>query len=181
MARLPRHAACAFLAAGLAAACAAVPDDTPTFHDMRAEQAAIQAVLAAGETGASRPWQGPGGARGTARLMGGLDAEGCRDVETMGPGGAITDTWCPTPHGFWVHPDELFYRNATGRETYGGAARSGTTPPAGGAETDLRDDRPEQIDCLRLLNDERRLVDDNRDGAARAARRAYHRCLHQSR
>ena len=179
---LPSAASTALIAALLLlAACATGPADSPTFADMQAQQAAIQAMLTAGAAGDSRAWQGPDGAAGTAILKGAPNAEGCREVETTGPGGTVIDTWCPTPHGFWVHPDELFYRNATGRETYGGAVRSRDVGPGGGARTDIRDDRPEQVDCLRLLHDERRLSDDGRESAARATRRAYHHCLHQSR
>ncbi|MAO55505.1 MAG: hypothetical protein CMM61_07385 [Rhodospirillaceae bacterium] len=166
----------------LLSACAQAPESRP-FSDMQAEQAAIQAALTSGETDTSRSWQGPGGTGGTVTLKGGPDAEGCRRVEAAGPGGAVTDTWCPTPHGFWVHPDELFYRNATGRETYGGSLRSrdiqaGAGVPSRGAAAAA--DRPDQIDCLRLLRDERRLKQDGRDSAARAKSRAFHRCLQRS-
>ena len=156
----------ALLTALLLSACATAPEHSLTFQGMQARQAAIQAVLTAGDIDTPRPWHSPDGATGTVTLVGPPDAEGCRQVKTTGPGGAITDTWCPTPHGFWVHPDELFYRNATGRETYGGAVRSR--------------DGADQIDCLRLLREEQRLSDDGRKGAARAKRRAFHRCLQRS-
>lgn len=146
---------------------------------MQAEQAAIQAALTTGETDAPRDWQGPGGTGGTVTLKGEPDDEGCRRVEATGPSGAVTDIWCPTPHGFWVHPEELFYRNATGRETYGGSLRS-RDDQAGSAGAGADDNRPEQIDCLRLLRDERRLKQDGRNSAARAKNRAFHRCLQQS-
>ena len=166
----------------LLTACAQAPESRP-FSDMQAEQAAIQAALTSGETGTSRNWQGPGGTGGTVTLKGEPDAEGCRRVEASGPGGGVTDTWCPTPHGFWVHPDELFYRNATGRETYGGSLRSRDAQAGSGVRSGRAEataDRPDQIDCLRLLRDERRLKQDGRDSAARAKNRAFHRCLQQS-
>ncbi|MCF3628880.1 hypothetical protein RJ527_15505 [Thalassospiraceae bacterium LMO-SO8] len=171
----------AALAAILLTACAAPPGASLTFQDMQARQAAIQAVLAAGDVGTPRPWRSPDGTTGAATLVSAADAEGCRQVSTTGPGGAITDTWCPTPHGFWVHPDELFYRNATGRETYGGAVRSRDGADGVKAETEPADTRPDQIDCLRLLREEQRLSDGGREGAARAARRAFHDCLKRSR
>lgn len=174
------HAATALIAALLLSACTASPGAGLSFQDMQARQAAVQAVLTSGKTGDSRPWQGPDGAAGRATLTDTPDGEGCRQVETTDPGGATKDTWCPTPHGFWVHPDELFYRNATGRETYGGAVRS-RAAEAGTPGAFDTDDRPDQIDCLRLLRDEQRLADGGRDNAARAKRRAFHKCLQQSR
>lgn len=171
----------ALLTALFLSACATAPEHSLTFQDMQARQTAIQAVLAAGDIDTPRPWNSPDGATGTATLVGLPDAEGCRQVKTVGPGGAITDTWCPTPHGFWVHPDELFYRNATGRETYGGAVRSRDGADGVKAETTPADTRPDQIDCLRLLREEQRLADDGREGAARAKRRAFHDCLKRSR
>lgn len=173
----------AFLTALLLSACATAPEHSLTFQGMQARQAAIQAVLTAGDIGAPRPWHSPDGATGTATLVGTPDAEGCRQVSTAGTGGAVTDTWCPTPHGFWVHPDELFYRNSTGLETYGGAVRSrdgadGVKAEAAPANTDTR---PDQIDCLRMLREEQRLTDGGREGAARAKRRAFHDCLKRSR
>ena len=169
-----------FLAALLLSACATAPEHSLTFQDMQARQAAIQAVLTAGAIDTPRPWHGPDGATGTATLVGPSDAEGCRQVRTVGPGGGATDIWCPTPHGFWVHPDELFYRNATGRETYGGAVRSRDGAEGVKAETEPADTRPDQIDCLRLLREEQRLIDGGREGAARAKRRAFHSCLQRS-
>jgi hypothetical protein len=171
----------AAFAAILLSACAAPPGASLTFQDMQARQAAIQAVLTAGDVGVPRPWQSPDGTAGTATLVSAADAEGCRQVSTTGPGGSVTDTWCPTPHGFWVHPDELFYRNATGRETYGGAVRSRDGADGMKTGADATDTRPDQIDCLRLLREERRLSDGGREGAARAKRRSFHDCLQQSR
>lgn len=162
-------------------ACSAPPGASLTYQDMQARQAAIQAVLSAGEIDTPRPWHGPDGTTGTATLVGDADMEGCRQVRTTDPGGAITDTWCPTPHGFWVHPEELFYRNSTGRETYGGAVRSRDTTDGLKAATDPTDVRPEQIRCLRLLREALRLSDGGREGAARAKRRDFHFCLQQSR
>jgi len=171
----------AVLTALLLSACATAPEHSLTFQDMQARQAAIQAVLTAGDAGTPRPWHSPDGATGTATLVGPPDAEGCRQVRTAGPGGTVTDIWCPTPHGFWVHPDELFYRNSTGRETYGGAVRSRAGADGVKAATEPADTRPDQIDCLRLLREEQRLSDDGREGAARAKRRAFHDCLKRSR
>lgn len=171
----------AVLTALLLSACATAPEHSLTFQDMQARQAAIQAVLTAGDIDTPRPWHSPDGTTGTATLVGTLDAEGCRQVRTAGPGGTVTDIWCPTPHGFWVHPDELFYRNSTGRETYGGAVRSRAGADGVKAATEPTDTRPDQIDCLRLLREEQRLSDDGREGAARAKRRAFHDCLKRSR
>jgi len=171
----------AVFAALLLSGCAAAPEHSLTFQDMQARQAAIQTALTAGDIGTPHPWHSPDGATGTATLVGPPDVEDCRQVTTAGPGGTATDTWCPTPHGFWVHPDELFYRNATGRETYGGAVRSRDGIDGVNAKTDPADMRPDQIDCLRLLREEQQLSDDGREGAARAKRRAFHSCLQQSR
>lgn len=165
----------------LTAACAAdAPTASPTFQDMKAEQTAIQAALNAGESDVSIPWQGPSGISGTVMLMGKADAEGCREVETTGPGGAIMDIWCPTPHGFWVHPDEQFYRNATGKETYGGGVRSGPAGEDIGSPSSKPSAATSRTDCLRLLHQQKRLSDDGRDSEARAMQRAFHRCLQQS-
>lgn len=169
------------LTALLLSACATGPEHSLTFQDMQAQQAAVQAVLAAGDVGTPRPWHSPDGTTGTATLVSPPDAEGCHKVKTTNPSGAVTDTWCPTPHGFWVHPDELFYRNSTGRETYGGAMRSRDGADGVNGRPDPADTRPDQIDCLRLLREEQRLSDGGREGAARAKRRAYHNCLQQSR
>ncbi|MEQ8805252.1 MAG: hypothetical protein RIE87_12600 [Rhodospirillales bacterium] len=170
----------ALLAALLLSACATAPEHSLTFQDMQARQAAIQGVLAADDVDTPRSWHSPDGATGTATLVGPPDAENCRRVRTENPGGVITETWCPTQHGFWVHPDELFYRNATGRETYGGAVRSRDGIDGMKAQTDPADTRPDQIDCLRLLREEKRLSDDGREGAARAKRRSFHSCLQRS-
>jgi hypothetical protein len=163
----------------MAAACAADPGAGLSFRDMQAEQAAIQSALAGGETGVPQTWRGPDGGHGSVALVGAPDGDGCRRIEATNPVGMVSDTWCPTPHGFWVHPDELFYRNATGRETYGGTVRSGGPDPQDRAPPG--DARPDQIDCLKLLSEERRLSRDGREAAARAERRAYHRCLQQAR
>lgn len=161
-------------------ACAPMPDGGQTFQGMQAEQAAIQSILNQGTSDTVATWQDSGGLKGTAAITGGPDADGCRTVETRGPRGQNTDRWCPTPHGFWVHPDERFYRNATGHETYGGAVRSRETDNGSAPREGSPDARPDQIDCLRLLREERRLSDDGRAGAARAKNRAFHTCLHRS-
>lgn len=161
-------------------ACAPMPDGGQTFQGMQAEQAAIQSILNQGTSGTAATWQDPDGVQGTVTITGSPDADGCRTVETQGPRGQNTDRWCPTAHGFWVHPDERFYRNATGHETYGGAVRSRETDTGSSSRTDVHEPRPGQIDCLRLFREERRLSDDGRAGAARAKNRAYHTCLHRS-
>ncbi len=163
-----------------AAACASdTPTPSPTFQDMKAEQTAIQETLNAGESDTPRQWQGPSGVTGTVTLKGDADAEGCRAVETTGPGGPTVDTWCPTPHGFWVHPDEQFYRNATGKETFGGSVRTGPQADDTG-ETVSPSSSTSRTDCLKLLHQQKRLNDDGRDSEARAMQRAFHRCLQQS-
>lgn len=162
----------------LLAACAGAPTDSLTFQEMQAKQAAVQSVLNDGTPGAKHLWSIPGGASGFAQLIGATDGESCRQVKTSDADGTQIDLWCPTPHGFWVHPDEAFYRNATGRETYGGTVRSRRSQS--GLESETPDTDPTRTDCLRLLRERNRLSDGGREAAAREMQRAYRHCLHQS-
>ncbi|MEK9671211.1 MAG: hypothetical protein VW268_01740 [Rhodospirillaceae bacterium] len=133
-----------------AAAVCAHPGPDPSFQDIQVQSQAIQRALDSGETGRALPWIGPDGSTGTVTVTGrGLEA-GCLTVRVDGPTGASDDAYCPTNHGVWVHPDEKFYRQATGWETYGGTVR---TSAGGGApetpEAVARALRREYHDCLR--------------------------------
>lgn len=161
----------------LAGACAA-PAPSPSFHDLQARQSAVQAALNDPAPGASHTWQGTDGG-GTAAVLGAADGEGCKRLRVTTSGDARDDLWCPTAHGFWVHPEEMFYRHATGRETYGGAVRSGGAD--GGASAATGSDRPSQADCLELFHEADRQGDMGHGGARRANMRDFHRCLQQSR
>ena len=163
----------------LTAACAA-PGPTPDFQDLQAEQAAIQAALADPRDGIAHAWRGGDGMAGAVTVLGPAAEEGCRRLRAERPDGASEDVWCPTAHGFWVHPEEIFYRNATGRETYGGSVRSRDitdTParPAGGADA-----RPSHGDCLDHYRAARAFDREGRAAKARAAERDFHRCMQRA-
>jgi len=162
----------------LVGACAA-PGPTPGFHDLQAEQTAIQAALNDPKDGVPHAWQGSGGTQGTATALGPADEPGCRRLRTDGTGGTDEDVWCPTPHGFWVHAEERFFRNATGQEKYGGPPRDRLSAPADG-RTSAGASRPSQRDCLQYDRDSRDLMADGRTAQARAARRAFHACMHRA-
>ncbi len=161
----------------LLGACAA-GGEPPSFRDLQAERAAIEAALAADVMGVARAWHGPDGAAGEITVLGPApDDDACRRVRAVGPGGGVEDTFCPTKHGYWVHPEEDFQRAMTGRESFGGAARSGGLRRA---EDGAPGTKPlNRRHCLTLDRESSRLAKKGFEGRARAARRAFHRCLHR--